>query len=63
MLQDKEALMSATSLGMPTPNRSGEDLEFDQFVANMTPEKIKALAIDLANLRKGKKDMADDETT
>lgn len=36
----------------PEPGLEGEDLEYIKFVENMTPEKIKNLAHDLAQLYK-----------
>jgi len=63
MSQEREALMSPTSLGMPTPNREGEDLEFEKFTQGMTPEKVKSLASELVALYKKKRAMSDGATT
>ena len=41
---------------IPTPMQQGEELEFDQFIEGLTPEKMQAFVSDMLALRKGKQD-------
>jgi len=41
---------------IPTPMQQGEELEFDQFIEGLTPEKMQAFVSDMLALRKGRQD-------
>ena len=55
MSPQSEESMSVTSLGVPSPSQQGEDIGYDQFIENLTPEKSRAFAADLAKLYFSKK--------
>ncbi len=38
----------------PVPMQQGEDIEFDQFIEGLTPQKMKAFVADMLALRAGK---------
>jgi hypothetical protein len=55
--------MSVTSLGVPTPNRSGEDLDYEMFAERLSDADRKQFVSDLVALYRRKKGMTNGTTT
>jgi len=55
--------MSVTSLGMPTPNRSGEDLEYEMFAERLSDADRKRFVSDLVAMYRRKKGVSNGTTT